>query len=329
MILIGDLHAKKNTNIDWQNNTLKFLKEIETSFKNEIIWFFGDVFNSSMNEANTYSEIQSAIRKIASKNKVYILRGNHDYDSEKDSLDIFNKEKNIEIYRDITELKLDNKELLIVPFMSKSILLKKGFKNINEYVFDIVKNKKYDYIFTHYTLPEVADHENETIAFKNLGFIVTGHIHIGKEGFDNGFLNLGTPYQTRYDEENKKSFIYNLSEFNLTPITLKETYLEYVTYDITPEEREFEIKDNYIYTINIICNNSNLVDAKVLENKLRKQLKFIRALKTVNTTDELFAIEESKIEGKKDKDIFIQLCNNKKENKEIIAMGLRIIGEVN
>lgn len=341
MILMTDLHLKRNGKvIKWWDDTLKlFLEEMTSTLYDENIVICGDIFDKEVNPAEVFDDARYYFEKLVDNgNVLHIIRGNHDFSTlEGCSLKIFERIPNCKVYRELDIVTIEDKQCLMLPHYSQTMRHKEDISDFKTYVLDWCKNKnisKVDYVFMHETIKEIE--------IKNEGFSVrdelhplleaSGHIHKRAEG--DGWLNLGTPYQSRSDEEGKESYIYRLKdEGEIIKIPIKAKTLEFITIDINiinGSNTDIEFEDTNIHTLSLICNNDKLASAKILERDLREKIKYIRQLKIVNIDDDL-ALEnfESETEGKTDMDIFNLVANNNNTTNEEMKLGLEVMGEVN
>lgn len=174
-IIITDTHfGIKNGSQKWLDNQLNGMDEIynyilnvKNDYETVNLIHCGDVFDNRSN-INTYilKSVRDVLYKLAGVvDKFYILAGNHDYYSPK------------ETFKDINsiDLLLQHPNMVLVtdrPLMSKNEQIRKcfvpwyEFKNINE----IIENNSPDIVFTHEDLFGFKNEHNSTI--------VAGHIHV-------------------------------------------------------------------------------------------------------------------------------------------------------
>ena len=340
MILMTDLHLKRNgVRIKWWDDTHKvFLDELVETLHNEVIVICGDIFDKEVNPAEVFDDARLYFEKLVENgNTIHIVRGNHDFSTlEGCSLVIFERIKNVHVYREVSFVDIEGYKCLMIPHYSQTMKHSLEIKDFKEYIIQqcIEKDvREVDYIFSHNTLPELAINEEGLSLRVELfaKYEFSGHIHLRDEGEQ--WLNLGTPYQCRSDEEDKLSYIYSLKNEILSKIELKKQTLIYRTIDFNIFQNgdiDFEMfDDKVIYTLNLICDNNSMVQGKVLESELREKVNYIRKLQLINKDDECsMDLYESETKNKSDKDIFTLLARRHKSNEDIQRMGLEIIDEI-
>jgi len=196
MIVIGDLHLKnKEPFLSAQKKLLQF---IENTYPNEILIFLGDIFDNSSPHWNVYKLFKSFL--INHNNTIYLLTGNHDYSKIKGNvLHPFSLLPNVTVIETITNIPIENKTCLFVPYLQNSDI----YSTING---------TYDYIFCHVT-PEKYQFYNEGIHFHNIknSYIIYGHYHIQKDIYEDENYNkhhiIGVPLETRNGEQQNNKLI--------------------------------------------------------------------------------------------------------------------------
>ena len=129
---------------------------------------------------------------------MYITLGNHDqWKKESGEVNILKflsmVNKNITVFKDTTELKIGNDNVLFVPFLYNR-------NKVNE-MKNVMKKNKYDYIVGHFDFNEYGGKESQITVgsntFKNnTKLVISGHFHIQKDETKNGvrIKHIGTPY---------------------------------------------------------------------------------------------------------------------------------------
>ncbi len=235
MIVIGDLHLRYKP--IYFNAQIKFLNWVEENYKNEIIIFLGDVFDSSPH-FEVYTFFQEWLRKR--KTITYILKGNHDFSFFKgEYLEGISKLENVKVFFKETEIIIENNKCMMLPYIQQK---------------DYLENLKgeYDYIFTHLTPLECA-FASEGILLNLKGTYIHGHTHTSLEFFDkNNQKNyvLGVPYPTRNLEEKPEHHILEIKEDdNLKTFRFIPTpkFLDIITVKYNCDLNK--LNKNFIYNI--------------------------------------------------------------------------------
>lgn len=207
VIVFGDLHFRseepfysvsKNF-VDW------FVGNPGFNSKENIGFFLGDIFHKPNNDGKTMHLAVDAFFNQLNFHKIYILRGNHDFNSKSDALEVFDAFDNIEVIREPKVLNIENTRAVCLPYLYRYSMQEKESGNrisLKEYygsseTFEELGGLSYDYIFGHFT-DETGSNlfEDADISFLE-GKRIFGHLHSPPN--DN---YLGTPYRTRYDERN-------------------------------------------------------------------------------------------------------------------------------
>jgi DNA repair exonuclease SbcCD nuclease subunit len=240
--IISDTHfGFENNSEQVLESSLKFFYDVLIPFlnKNKInnIFILGDIFDSRVS-VNT--KIQNEIYKLFDENlnnfNLYILIGNHDiyYNSttEIHSLKFLKKFKNVTLIETPQIIKINNKEILMVPWIIN-----------NDTISNIVLENNAEILMGHFDIKgfnlnkfSISKHGiNPDLFVNKFKIIFSGHFHtrsIRKIG-NSEFIYIGTPYQlTRADMDEERGFlIYNLKsekyKFFSNDVSTKFTSLEY------------------------------------------------------------------------------------------------------
>lgn len=300
IIVVGDTQLK-NEKV-YKEAFIDFLEWLWSNFKNDIIVQVGDFYQ----ESSPNNELRKIANEYLTKFKeVHILNGNHDYSTSKNSallqFSIFN---NIHIYLESTELIIDNKKCLMLPFIYPKTKMKEQYEQLEG---------EYDYIFTHFETSETSF--GEGVDPKNLkGIFFLGHQHIQKNYsmYGNQHYVLGVPYPNRYGEhlqEHRIIKIHDDGNIEFIPVP------QYFTFrDI---EYGDEIKEEWKNDIINIKNAPSVfsVDEKYRDYNIRKAGITLKEFEDSNN-DEVFEFNEDIL-----KTYFNEFSKEKelsKEQKDII-----------
>lgn len=239
--LLADLHLgiKKQCPV-FMESQLRFFREqfvpelIEQGIKT--IWVLGDVFDTRQ-QINTLV-INKAIELFRDTLKdfdVRILVGNHDMylttDTAINSLKILDLLPNVIVYEKPTDVIIDNKRVLVLPWVT-------DYTKVNDIITD-----NYDYCFCHADIIgfDMGGRLSETgftaqTLLNKINHVYSGHYH---NGVNKTYLNdksityVGSPYQlTRIDRNTVKGYrILNIEtnqqtliENNISIKFIKHTY---------------------------------------------------------------------------------------------------------
>jgi hypothetical protein len=211
--IVGDLHFGVRANsqeylkfqVDWFRNEL--FPNIEKHGVDHVI-FLGDVNDSRISlsplimkrERDLFIELKNKFPEV----DFHVILGNHDlyYKSTREvhSLD-FMSDIGYNVYEDPTELVVDDRNLLFLPWILKD--------ELNDIQLRLAENK-YDCVFGHLEIQGfpmmrgILDKDGlEKSIFDNCGKVFSGHYHLrSKKG---KIQYVGTPYQiSRSDEGDQK-----------------------------------------------------------------------------------------------------------------------------
>ena len=293
--IISDTHfgCKKNSP-EFLESHLKFFREVFFPYleseKIGTIIHNGDLFdNRSTLNVNVINEVDKLLINNFSEYKTYMLIGNHDSYFRNTinihSLAPFRHIKNIHIVDEITQIDLDGKSGLLVPWqVDKQKFIKK--------VLD--KNFYNDICFGHFEIngfhlnnAKLCDFGfSPELFFQNYGLTFSGHFHIRKKMERMGRIIQynGSPYElTRADrgqpkgfcildtETMKYEFINNDVSIKHKLFTYPEKFLKKdiegniidVVVDIGDNHNEKEFQK---YMMNIDSFDPYTVDLKLLNN---------------------------------------------------------------
>ena len=269
MLIVGDLHAKKNELR--KNLILKLFEWLNTVIeKDESLVLLGDVFDVPLIDGEIIAFIMEVLKKFS---KVIIVKGNDNHDG--NLLEPLAKLDNIQVAFDITELTIDGNKCLLLP----------NKKDMKEYE---SLTGEYDYIFGHFSDIENQFGDEGIALSKDLkGKLILGHIHQSSKNC------LGVPYPTRFLEHKQK---HQIATVRNSKLEYKEIPNIFTYYEIDFDDDE--VKCDYPYFQLFINNAPN-------EREARKKFKEYPIYK-VNVKSDLFVSDndsEDEIENEFDKKI--------------------------
>lgn len=256
--VIGDLHFGIHKNSDYMiDSQIKFFKEQLIPYLKQQnikgIILLGDLFdNRTSLNIKIKNDVFDLFEKDLLEFNIFIILGNHDifYNSslKVNSLKFLTKFKNITIIENITKTKLDNKNILFVPWIVDN----------NEFINYIDKiEEKIDYCFGHfnfigfnYDKTRVSDDglDISTVTTK-IKKIYTGHFHTrSTRTVNNCEINyIGSPYQLTRSciDENRGFTIIDFETENVEYIN-NDVSLKYIKINYPDSFSEETIKGNII-----------------------------------------------------------------------------------
>lgn len=302
--LVSDLHfgVRKNSEVFLNSQTRFITEQLVPYLKSngiEYLFVLGDVFD---NRSSTNTKVMNAVHEVFKKHfsdfKVYVLVGNHDcyFNSsvEVNSLKFLDEFNNVTLIEKITNIEIDNKNIVMVPWIVDNVKFVREFSK-----------RKCDVCFGHFNIKgfhfnkfKRSDDGLHSKLFGKCQKVFTGHFHIRNSQtlYGSDIVYIGSPYQlTRNDIDEKRGFtILDLSkmehEFIDNEVSLKYIKLKFpekfskkkvnnnivdvhISYDETYNENEI---DKYVKKIEEYCpamtpnifvdNNSELNGVIDLEN---------------------------------------------------------------
>lgn len=289
--IITDLHfgVKKN-NQDFLTSQLDFFNKRFFPYleKNNIdtIMILGDVFdNRQYLNINVLNKIDELMIEQFNKYNTYILIGNHDitYKTTIDvhSLKTFRHLSNIHIVEDIEKIKINNRDILLVPWQvdNNEFVKKVSNKNLN----------KLDICFGHFEIngfflnnTKVCDFGLDSkLFFNNYTLTFSGHFHKRKllEQGNNKIQYVGSPYElTRTDRDTEKGFCV------LDTDTLE---YEFIENNISIKHKLFKYPEKFIEE----DIKGNIIDVVVDVGENYKEKEFQKYMLEIDTYKPIFQPE--------------------------------------
>ena len=215
--LIADLHiGVKKSDQCFQQSQLAFFKDqLVPDLKEDnidTIIVCGDVYDTRQTiNVHTENVVLDLFKNVLKDFTVHIIVGNHDIyhttTTEVNSLKSLNLLPNVTVYEKPTEIELDGKKCLMLPWITK-----------NE-DFSSIVTKKYEYCFAHLDIVGFnmgmrnmsTDGIDGADIIKKVKYTFTGHYHTrSHKEFKNGaeITYIGSPYQiTRADRGEDRGYI--------------------------------------------------------------------------------------------------------------------------
>lgn len=241
----GNSASRQKIGINAIKGILKHIKS--NGIKNVI--FCGDWFHSrSAIDVSTLDIAFKCVQALAKVCKVFMILGNHDLylknSTEVSSINIFKNASNVEVISECSELELNGKKCLLVPWLASISEAREDFYDFVFGHFDIsAKFLMQSYVEEHsrnavasksvsshlYSDEFLEDPANKSscsanssanllgsfidVAKKHTGTVFAGHIHQHKEMIARGgrkFIFVGTPYQQNLGDIGCKCGFYEL-----------------------------------------------------------------------------------------------------------------------
>ncbi len=298
--LISDTHfgVRKNSEIFLESH-LRFFKEqfIPYLENNDIknVFFLGDICDnrSSMN-IKIMNAVYDLFQNTLKDFKVNVLIGNHDtyFNSsiEINSLKFLDNLPNVNIIEKITTIEIDNKKIVMVPWIVNYDEFIKEFKNI-----------KCDLCFGHFDIQGFNFNKFKTSEggisaniFGKCGKVFTGHFHIRNSRIyqNNEIIYIGSPFQlNRNDIDERRGFTIVDTETNKYQFIDNNVSLKYISVKYPQSFENIQIKNN-IVDVHIDYDDS------YNENEIQKYLKKIEELNPICTPN--IIIDNTVIDGEID-----------------------------
>jgi DNA repair exonuclease SbcCD nuclease subunit len=213
--LISDTHlgVKKNSEIFLKSQikfiTDQFIPKLKQENIKDIFWL-GDLFD---NRNNTNTKILNAVFDLFENHlkdfNVNLLVGNHDcyYNSsiEVNSLKIFKKFENVRVIEQMTHMKIDDKNVILVPWIVDS---QDFIREFQKYPCDVCLGH-FDITGFQYNKYRKSEDGIQKKLFGRCKKVFSGHFHIRNkqkyEGCD--IMYIGSPYQlNRNDMDEERGF---------------------------------------------------------------------------------------------------------------------------
>lgn len=308
-LVIGDLHfgVKANSQeylefqIKWFEQEL--YKNIE-KYNVEHLIYLGDINDSRISlsplilskERQLFLDIKNKFPKVTN----HVILGNHDlyyrHSREIHSLE-FLKDIGYNVYEDPTEVMIDNKKLLFLPWITK---------HDEEDIKLRLSNNSYDCIFGHlevqgfYMTKGMVDQDGLDISlFEKAQKVFSGHYHI--RGKRKNVQYVGTPYEMNFSDSNITKGIELLDFEDLSTKFVKSKYIprhlsfssdDYKFDDLTKklinnnllkitlceklsevEKIEYQEKVNSLKPFKVIFEDEGDIDIKVSDTEMQNSIK--------------------------------------------------------
>jgi predicted MPP superfamily phosphohydrolase len=273
------------------NNLDKWLNMMESTFYNwvipylkenvqpgDILIHLGDLFdNRTSIPIIVLNKVEKILNEISKILPIHIMVGNHDLwnkgSNEVNSVRLYGYlNKNIKVYENTTILEIDDRKLVLMPWVEKRLDM------IRE-----IKENPGDYLFCHSDLNGCRMHLNsvahrnpdkiEVEQFKGYKDVFSGHIHITQK--NKNFRFIGSLYQMdRNDVGDQKGItILDLGtgETEFVPNTYSPVFKKVRVTDEESIDGLDKLKDSKDY-IDLAISNNLLVSNRKLRRKLEGML---------------------------------------------------------
>lgn len=213
--LIADLHLGiKKSDMIFQNSQIAFYeKQLVPELKEKNIkdiYILGDVFDTRQQiNVQTINVVIDLFKKTLCDFNIHIIVGNHDMylttDTGVNSLKILDLLPNVSVYEKPTEIEIDGKNILMLPWVT-------DYNEIENLI-----TKHYEYCFAHLDIVgfDMGGRLSETgvtvnTLLKSVDHVYSGHYHNAvdrKYQGDKTIVYVGSPYHlTRIDRDTKKGY---------------------------------------------------------------------------------------------------------------------------
>lgn len=302
-----------------------FIPLIKKNYKEgDILIHLGDLYdNRTSIDIKCMNMAEDVMKKIAEILPVHIITGNHDLynksTNDVNSVNLFDNIDNVTVYSKTTLLEINDKELLLMPWVDKRLEQSNLLKRYSGA----------DYLFCHSDLSGCRMHLS-SVAWKNknkididdfgsYGHCYSGHIHISQKS--KNFTFIGSPYQMdRNDRGNRKGvFILNVEtgveEFIENKLSPEFIGLNILSEEDIPKLENIDTSKNYI---DLSISNSLLINNR----KVRRNIEIILEKGNFSSIDYINDIikEETKEEDLEDVMEDIDLKNIKLDELEDIVL---------
>jgi hypothetical protein len=253
---------------------------IETKKEGDILIMLGDLFDSRTSvPILVQNKVEQLLIDLSEILPVHLILGNHDLwnrgDNSVNSPRVYNWIPNVHIYESTVTLNINDKDLVLMPWVEK-----------RDDLIEEIKNNQGDYLFCHSDLngcmmhlSSVAHrnkHKIEVDEFSGYKRVFSGHIHLRQ--VQKNFEFIGAPYQMDRNDYNDKK--------GLTILDLETGETKFVENITSPTFKKVKIKEDgdLLLLENMNCdkhfidleiNNSVLIgkrkNRKILEEVLGKK----------------------------------------------------------
>ena len=253
--LLSDTHfgVRKNSEI-FLNSQIRFITEQFVPYlkNNDIknIFWLGDVWD---NRSSTNTKILNSVYQLFEHHlqdfEIYILVGNHDcyYNSNIDvnSLKFLDKFDNVHLVEKITELSIDGKKIVMVPWVVDNVEFVREFHKMS---CDVCLGH-FNILGFHFNKFKKSDDGIQGKMFGKCKKVFTGHFHIRNTQHWQGteIIYIGSPYQlTRNDiDENRGFTLLDLDNLEYEFID-NNTSLKYINLKFPEKFTKKQITNNII-----------------------------------------------------------------------------------
>lgn len=215
IIIIGDQHWKNKE--PYKSQTVKFFIDLQKKYLNDVLIFTGDFFDTASSHFDEVMRL--AVEYLLPFSEVHIVSGNHECNNKRSGnpLALLNQFSNIKTYVEKTEVMIESKKFLMLPYLYSLKEMKK-YEEIRGEYFCVVP---------HVAYPNKNGGAGDEIDLSKIDseYFIAGHLH---EPFEyKNYYNLGVPLTTRYDERlfKKRIAIFENDKLNF------EQLPDYITFE--------------------------------------------------------------------------------------------------
>ena len=185
--VLGDIHFRDDKEYFSRacEEFLKWFKKWDRNIESNSLILAGDLVETSLLSGNVAEYLERFI-KYSNFNSIHICCGNHDkrkyHNDDQLAYQFFRNKENVYIYERPTEVSIDDKNILILPYF---VGLNNYGKTMNEYYGDIYNNPKfsnnYDLVVGHFCGDDASYFGGSDCVYNldkiNTKKLILGHIH--------------------------------------------------------------------------------------------------------------------------------------------------------
>lgn len=240
IIIIGDQHWKNKE--PYKSQTVKFFIDLQKKYLKDVLIFTGDFFDTASSHFDEVMRL--AVEHLLPFSEVHIVSGNHECNNKRSGnpLSLLNQFSNIKTYLEKTEVMIEGKKFLMLPYLYSLKEMKK---------YEEIRGD-YDYVVPHVAYPGTNGGASDEIDLRNINakHFFYGHIH-EQQDFGNHHI-IGVPLTTRYDERDwkKRIVVIENDEVNF------EQLPDYITFETIKFGEEPKNKNSILNITNCPSINS-------------------------------------------------------------------------
>lgn len=240
IIVIGDQHWKNKE--PFKSATIEFFIDLQKKYLKDVLIFTGDFFDTASSHFDEVMRL--AVEHLLPFSEVHIISGNHECNNKRvgNPLSMLNQFSNIKTYLEKTEVNIEGKKFLMLPYLY-------SLKELKEYE---KLTGDYDYVVSHVAYPNTNGGASDELDLSKINskYFFYGHIHEPQD-FGNHSI-IGVPLTTRYDERSWKKRIVVIENDEVS----FEELSDYITYETIKFGEEPKNKNSILNVINSPSVNS-------------------------------------------------------------------------